>query len=385
MFQVWKRVSALMRQERAPKVEVGLALAVVADARDQADRVEEGLVPRDLDRVRVDAPVIHVEAIVGVQGPVDVREAVAVAGEPGDLVPLVGARVSERRSGHEGLLVRIGQEPLGVLVGEGRLQHRAATQYVGEAREHGDALLVLALGPRRIQVRIRRRDLVDREADAAGEGGVVLVEVALAFDSAADRQVVVLDRDSGLRPRAPLVEVVVARQRDVGALLLDGGAGHHLERLAARSGHHVPGCGAAHGLVGDLDSGVEAVSDRRVEPELVDVDLVAAPRAPGRHLGGVDVVLGVVRVGVLGPHLRGRAFGEGVARDPGQGERARGEGAQHRAAAARPPSLPPSPTRAAPAPLDPGAHEAKAPSSVALSCTRSPHRPRHHLAATPPC
>src|SRR5262249_4108548 len=149
--------------------------------------------------VRVDVPVVVVEAVVGVERPAQERDVLAIAREERELVAEIRARVGLRRAGadDEGALVGVVQEAVVDLVLERALDRRVAAQHLREAHEER-ALLLLLLRVAAEVLGVRRLDAVPGEARAAGERRVLLVEGALAAESAADREVVVLDRDAAV-------------------------------------------------------------------------------------------------------------------------------------------------------------------------------------------
>ena len=304
------------------------------------------------------------------------------AREPRDLVAQVGPLVGLGRAGHVGELVGVGEVAGAELVLDRRLHDRGRSEHLARGEVHVVGLLVLAVGPGRVLVRVLRRDAVERRADPGRERRVLVVELPLAPEPAVEGEIVVLRRDAAAERRLAAVEVVVAREQRVGARLLDRRLRHHLHGRPIGSRGDVPGRRAAHCLVGDVDVEPDAVGDPRLEAELVDVDLVAVALAPGGHLLALDRVLRIAGVVVVGARLGRRRIGGGRTRESGQRERGRGQRAHH---CARPPGEPaPLPAALAGAPQG-GTARALAPHRAALSCSRirRPHRDRRR--AIPPC
>src|SRR6185503_62657 len=72
-------------------VEIRLRLRVIAKRRADRPGLADALAPRDFDGMRADAPVVAIEAIVGLQRALRRCEVMAVAREPGDRVAMVRA------------------------------------------------------------------------------------------------------------------------------------------------------------------------------------------------------------------------------------------------------------------------------------------------------
>ena len=109
-------VPVTARREVEGRVEVGLALAVVSDRWNQAQKIEDRLVPGDIESVSLDAPVVDVVAVVGVQCPVERLEVASKAREQGELVAGVRTVIRQGDSRYDGLLVGIGEIAACVLV-----------------------------------------------------------------------------------------------------------------------------------------------------------------------------------------------------------------------------------------------------------------------------